>query len=183
MRKARRKTNVNQYSLNTKCWESKSHADLLKVLNYDKETGSFKWLIYRNYKVGRGSFAGNEPTIVAPYIKILIDGMPHKAHRLAWFFVYGEWPKGQIDHINGNKGDNRICNLRDVSKQTNSENMRRARADSKTGMQGVQVWHHKWRARITINGKKRHLGLFKTADEAHAVYVAAKRSLHAGCTL
>ena len=98
---------------------------------------------------------------------------------------YGEHPKGDIDHINGIKDDNRIENLRDVSKSVNLQNRKQAPKHSSSGVLGVS-WHEdcqKWRASIKIQGKKKYLGLFTSKEEAHQVYVAAKRQFHEGNTL
>ena len=107
------------------------------------------------------------------------------AHRLAWALHTGDWPKGDIDHINGDESDNRLANLRDVSKSINQQNKRRPRTDNKVGLLGVS-WHargRKWRAQITVQGTRMYLGLFTTPDAAHAAYLEAKRMLHPGCTI
>jgi hypothetical protein len=106
------------------------------------------------------------------------------AHRLAWCIAYGEWPSLEIDHINGDAGDNRLCNLRNVDRATNAQNKRRAQCTNKSGIQGVET-HAVGRlsASVWVGGKRVYLGRFDTAEEAHAAYVAAKRRLHQGCTL
>jgi hypothetical protein len=133
--------------------------------------------------VKAGSEAGSTGVHNDGYKKIKLDKVFYSAHRLAWFYVFGVWPTGQIDHINGNRLDNRIENLRDVPKQINSENTRKARSDSLSGIQGVAAHGLRWKAAITVNGKKRHLGVFKTQDAAHEAYIFAKRKFHTGCTL
>ena len=108
-----------------------------------------------------------------------------RAHRLAWALHTGGWPKGEIDHIDGDESNNRIVNLRDVSKSVNQQNKRLPRVDSKSGFIGV-CWHKgggKWSAQITVHGKSIYLGLFSDPAEAHSTYIAAKRRLHAGCTI
>ena len=118
-------------------------------------------------------------------LHIAFRGKRYLAHRLAWLFVYGKWPEGVIDHLNGNSLDNRISNLRDVSNTVNSQNQRKSRSDNQAGFLGVS-WHSRTRkflAQIQINGVKTHLGLFTTPEEAHAAYLAAKRKYHEGCTI
>lgn len=153
---------------------------LKSLLNYDKSTGVFTW------KVGvgrckRGDQAGSAHG--KGYIRIQVLGNNILAHRLAWMFVYGDFPSDQIDHINGIKSDNRILNLRNVTATTNSQNMHFARVTSKSGLLGVESHRGKWRARIRVNGKKVLLGTMNTPQEAHAAYVEAKRRLHPGCSI
>ncbi|HYD58974.1 MAG TPA: HNH endonuclease signature motif containing protein [Noviherbaspirillum sp.] len=119
----------------------------------------------------------------------ILIGLPEgrfRAHRLAWLYVCGEWPKNEVDHINGVRSDNRIANLRDVSRRTNNENRREAQCNNRSsGLLGV-TWsgrHKKWAASIRVNRKNKHLGLWETKEEAHEAYVCAKRRLHEGCML
>lgn len=109
------------------------------------------------------------------------------AHRLAWVHVHGSWPAGDIDHINGDKLDNRIANLRDVTRSVNKENMRSARGDNKVGLLGVHVRRQNttrpYVASIRVSGKLIHLGAHNTPEAAHAAYLEAKRRLHSGCTI
>jgi len=109
----------------------------------------------------------------------------YRAHRLAWMYVHGVWPAGQIDHINGNRKDNRMANLRDVSCSVNNQNMVKPKANNKSGFLGVDFCHSTgmFRASIRINGKNVTLGRRREAAEAHALYVQAKRQNHAGCML
>jgi hypothetical protein len=151
-------------------------------LKYSPQDGRFTWKVAasRRYQAGRaaGSINGRG------YRGIMIEGKWYAAHRLAWLYVYGQWPSGQIDHINGVRDDNRIANLRDVGQEVNLQNHRQARASSKTGLLGVSaVPGDKFIARIKSGGVKVHLGTFATADDAHAAYVLAKRALHPGCTI
>jgi hypothetical protein len=98
---------------------------------------------------------------------------------------HGEWPAQQIDHINMNRTDNRIANLRSVSPRVNSENRRTAQSQNLVGLRGVSWRDHckKWRSRITVHGVEHRLGQFDTAEDAHAAYLEAKRRLHEGCTI
>ena len=110
-----------------------------------------------------------EPTNT--YRLITIDGLMYKSHRIAWLLHYGVWPDEHIDHIDGNGLNNRIENLRDVTKQENAKNSRMKRSNS-SGVTGVCLHKPsgKWRARIRVGGKQTHLGLFTDIDEAASVY-------------
>jgi hypothetical protein len=118
------------------------------------------------------------------YVAIYIGGEYHLAHRLAWLLHYGRWPAGQIDHINGDRRDNRIANLRDFDRSTNLQNMRGATKRSSTGLIGAtRHYTGKFRAVIHVDGRQKNLGVFGTPEEAHEAYLAAKRVYHQGCTI
>lgn len=152
---------------------------LRDLLHYDPETGIFTHRCVAGPR-NPGDLAGHA---WKGYWRVGVDYRTYTAHRLAWLYVTGNWPAAVIDHINGDGRDNRFCNLRDVSRQTNSENRRAAKA--KAGLLGAHfVAHAKlWRSMIATSGKRMHLGYFSTAEEAHSAYVAAKRRLHKGCTI
>ncbi len=158
---------------------------LRALLDYDQSTGVFtrKVRTARCMKVGdvAGSVNSNG------YVMIMVDGRSYKAHRLAWLHATGQWPAGQIDHLNCNRADNCIDNLRDVDRSTNIQNQRRPHRGAITGVLGVTMDRRArskpYMAQILVNGKRRGLGNFKTLDEAGQAYVKAKRSLHPGCTL
>lgn len=114
------------------------------------------------------------------YRQICIGYKLVKAHRIAWFLYYGEWPKNCIDHVNGIKTDNRIVNLRDVNHRWNNQNLHAARDGSASRFLGVSLDGMRWRAQIRVNGKNRNLGRFNTEQEAYAAYISAKRKLHDG---
>ena len=101
------------------------------------------------------------------YFSVDINKKKYRVHRLAWLYVYGEMPKEQIDHINHDKTDNRICNLREVS---NTENRRNMSLDkrNKNGITGIDFYKKTklWRACIRANGKHKHLGYFKNKVDA-----------------
>ena len=154
---------------------------------YDYATGLITWRVRVNSYRGKVK-PGVEAGIARPdgRIKIGLKGKEYFAHRIAWLMFYGTHPIHEVDHINGDPSDNRICNLREVVHSVNIENQRKARVDNKScGMLGVSFNKRagKFSAQIRANGKKRHLGLFLTAEEAHEVYVEAKRQLHLGCTI
>lgn len=100
------------------------------------------------------------------------------AHRLAWFLIHGEMPNGEIDHINGSRTDNRIENLRVVTRQENAMNNHVARSDNKLGVMGVQKDKKKYMTRVKLNGKVIRRGGFDTPEEAHAFYISLKLQLH-----
>lgn len=152
---------------------------LRELLSYDPETGVFSHQKKRTGVPYAGMKAGyvNESRGI-PYERIKVDGKAYKTHRLAWLYVHGKFPDGEIDHINGNTLDNRICNLRDVTRQDNCKN-RTKRSDNKSGVNGV-VWYppsQKWQASIAHDKKTIHLGYFsdiecakKARKEAEAKY-------------
>jgi hypothetical protein len=128
-----------------------------------------------------GEVAGHKLT--GGYTGISIDGVGYKLHRLVWLWHHGVWPDGHIDHIDCDPTNNRIENLRVVSDAQNMQNIRKARVTNKLGVLGVIVQGGQFRARLTVDGKSVHVGYFKTSAEAHAAYVAAKRSLHSHSTI
>ena len=162
-------------------------ADRLKELvNYDPDTGVFTRRVRtaQRHQVGdRADFVVSSGHL-AGYCRVSVDSKRFMAHRCAWLYMYGEWPKQDIDHINGDKSDNRICNLRDVSNQTNRENLRKPHKDSESKFLGVYLHNQgKWVARIQTMRKMKHIGMFDTPEEAHQAYLIEKRKLHSGCTI
>jgi hypothetical protein len=156
---------------------------LREVLAYDPDTGVFIHKL-SNPRTPEGSVAGwGSPN---GYVRISVDDSKYLAHRLAWFHTYGQWPSGFIDHVNRDKSDNRIANLRQATKSQNSGNAIR-RKDNKTGTRGV-YWHkvaNKFAAQLQINKKNITLGYFTTVEEAKAAYEAAAKEyfrefFHAG---
>lgn len=117
------------------------------------------------------------------YRVVRINRSNYFVHRLIWLFAHGQWPAGEIDHINGVKSDNRLVNLRDVTKQVNKQNIRRANANNPSGLLGAHRWKDRWSSHINVDGKSITLGYFDTPEDAHAAYVAAKRTHHLGNTL
>jgi len=157
---------------------------LRSALDYDANTGVFQWRAGAFARVRPGKVAGCTNPVTG-YRQIRIDNAGYLAHRLAWLLVTGEWPAGDIDHIDSNRENNAFRNLRCVSPRTNSENMRRATKRSTTGLLGV-VHDRKrrgFKATICTNGRRIHIGTFSTPDAAHAAYVERKRAIHQGCTI
>lgn len=157
------------------------HEELLQWLKFDPDTGVFAWA-----KSGRGSVKAGSPAggiDVSGYVQLRLLGRIYKGHRLAWFYVYRQWPNGDIDHINGVRNDNRIANLRVVTNAINCQNKRSPLPGNKTGFLGVHVARGKYRAAIMLNNKQHHLGRFDTPEAAHKAYVEAKRKIHKGCAI
>jgi hypothetical protein len=149
---------------------------LEKRLRYDRESGDFFWLVRVNSKVPAGAKAGNRMN--TGYWHITIKGKKFLAHRLAWVFVYGKWPSGQIDHINGVRTDNRIANLRDVTSSENLQNRKRAGKNNPyIGVSSVKGTT-KWQAHIGFGGKQKNLGHFDTPEAARKAYLDAKKIYH-----
>lgn len=147
-------------------------AELRLLLDYDPSTGVFTHR--RNIGKRCGNFAPDGR------MRIFVAGRSYKAHRLAWLYVHGCWPTGCVDHINRNPADNRIANLRDVSKAENTQNVVAARQNNRVGLLGVRKAWRRFAARIKVAGREIHLGYFDTPEEAHAAYLEAKRDLHPG---
>jgi len=157
-------------------------AELRATLHYDPATGVFTRLAITNPNQHIGQVVGN--TNAAGYRRIGIGRTLYGAHRLAFLYMTGAWPTGEVDHINGDPSDNRFANLRDVPKALNQQNLQRAKRQNSSGYLGVHVRKEGgFRARIWDGRRLRFLGTFDTAEEAHEAYVAAKRRLHEGCTL
>ena len=141
---------------------------LKKELSYDPETGQFIWIRRRQ---GRqfGYFLG----ALQPhgYRKICLDGKKYYAHRLAWLYVYGVFPESELDHVNGDKSDNTINNLREATSCANKCNSS-LRSDNTSGFKGV-TWNQdcqKWLAQIHQAGKSYFIGVFVDKLEAARAY-------------
>lgn len=160
-----------------------SVSELSKLLKYDPLTGQFTRLVTTSQNAKKGSEAG----YISPigYRVISIKSRQFYGHRLAWLYVHGEFPKGQIDHIDGNRANNAISNLRDVAEIVNRQNLRVPPKHNQLGILGVSrsTSGKRYHARIQLNGVKVHLGTYDTCEDAQAAYLSAKRSLHSGCTI
>jgi hypothetical protein len=147
---------------------------LRELLRYDPKTGLFSWRVQSNGRVPAGTRAGTPKR--RGNLEIKIDGKLYQASRLAFFYMTGQWPAADIDHINGNPTDNRWANLREATRGQNAANARRWR--NKALPKGVYCKKDSSRyyARITVEDTTMHLGSFATADEAADAYFdAAKR--------
>lgn len=148
-------------------------------VNYDLHTGLFTHAVSgRGYTTGKVAGTRSE----RGYVLVRVNYIQYRAHRLAWLHVTGEWPSGEVDHINGRRDDNRWLNLRVVTRMENAHNQRRAHARNKSGgFLGVVASRGKWRARIRAEGRDIGLGTFNTPEEAHEAYLHAKYMHHPTC--
>ena len=156
---------------------------LRQLLRYEPETGKLFWRVrdpsffkdgvktaIHQAAIFNGSLAGNVALTTLHkqgYLRGRVFNKTYAAHRVVWAIHYGEWPDGEVDHINGQPGDNRICNLRCVSHKENGRNVKRFQNNT-SGITGV-AWNgqfQKWVAYITVDGKRRHLGVFDDFNEA-----------------
>lgn len=153
---------------------------LRSILYYDPETGIFSCRTQRGPR-GAGDILGaiND----CGYVVMEIDHRRYLGHRLAFLYQTGAWPKETVDHINGQRADNRWMNLRDVPHRTNIENFRKIRRSTQSGLLGAHKKGARWRSGITVDGKQVNLGTFDTAQQAHEAYLSAKRQHHSGCTI
>ena len=146
---------------------------LRELFHYDPLTGVFTRLVSTASNARAGDVAGTLMQI--GYLLIGIQGKSYLAHRLAWLFVHGEWPKDQIDHINRDRTDNRICNLREATIKQNQRNLSKS-CNNTSGVPGVH-WRSdraKWWALIESDGQKHYLGMFNTKEEAIAARKAGE---------
>ena len=150
-----------------------------ELLRYDPETG----FVYRERSLSNSTKVGQRAGYVHPtklYRYLCVDGGYYFEHRIIWLLVHGQFPEAQIDHINGDRQDNRICNLRELNNSENAQNKKRACKGSTSGILGVS-WMtraNKWRAQIQINKRVTYLGIFGTKEAAQSAYMAAKKRLH-----
>jgi hypothetical protein len=159
-----------------------TQARLRELFHYDPDTGVFHWQVAKTgVPRRRNGLAGS---VDAGYVRIKVDGHQYRAHRLVWLYVHGVWPDGEIDHINRNRSDNRLCNLRDVSFTTNQQNQSLPTKNNKAGFLGVhRAKGGRFVAQIECSGHNYYLGRFDTPELAHEAYVSAKRVLHKGCAI
>lgn len=152
-------------------------------IEYSPDSGELTW----RPPVGK-QFSGKHAGYAASYgyRKVKVLGRVYFVHRLAFLLMNGALPSKEIDHINGNRADNRWSNLRESTHAENMQNLKKAkRSNNSSGLLGV-AWRErgaKWSSQIRVDGRIRHIGYFKTAEEAHQAYLAAKREHHPGCTI
>lgn len=157
-------------------------AKAMELLSYDPETGAFRWKVLRNGFAGGvrpGDIAGTDNG--QGYVQINVAQRIWRAHRLAWLFMTGDVPpKGfEIDHINGERSDNRWSNLRQVSRRQNNYNLGISKRNI-SGTKGVS-WiarNNKWLARLKVDGRIIHLGEFDLLSDAVAARKAGERAHH-----
>ena len=148
-------------------------ARLHEVLSYEPATGVFRWKVAFGKIRIVGSVAGRVNG--KGYRYIWVDGKDYCAHRLAWHYVYGEWPVGKLDHKDCAPDHNWIDNLRPATDSQNSAN-RRLSKRSTSGFKGV-TYENGWVAQIEKDRRHIRLGRFETAEQAHAAYLAAAKTI------
>jgi hypothetical protein len=142
-----------------------------ELVEYYPDTGIIKWRVNRKGPAKAGMVAGAKHG--RGYIILAVDNVSYLAHRLAWAIHYGSISEDmQIDHINGDRSDNRICNLRIATHAENCRNSR-ARKHNKSGIKGVRKMRSKWSSRLRINGKEIWLGSYNTPEEAKQAHDTA----------
>ena len=133
------------------------------LLTYDADTGLF----YNRFGKKMGTLNKRHN-----YVYVGVDYKLYRAHRLAWFYTHGKWPEGDIDHINGVRDDNRLANLRDVTRSFNLLN-RSGKKNNSTGHKGINKNKYgSYHTYISINNKRINLGFFSTLEEAIAARAA-----------
>lgn len=149
--------------------------DIYSYLDYDLKTGIFVWKV-KTKTSNLGDVAGNANW--RGYVSIWIAGKQYYAHRLAWAFCNGSWPIGDIDHINEDKSDNRISNLRVASRSENMFN-RSCNKNNTSGMKGVVFCKatNRWRAQMMVNKKSVNIGRFKTKEAAANAYMLKAKEI------
>ncbi|WBK39697.1 HNH endonuclease [Xanthomonas phage L522] len=151
-------------------------ADVLERYHYSPETGMF--LHARSSTRARiGTVAGSVNKL--GYLMLSFDGLLCLAHRVAWLVVHGKWPDDQLDHVDGDRTNNMLSNLRECSHAENLQNRGR-HSNNRSGVIGVCRFKPtgEWQAYICANGKQIHLGYFATIEEAAAARAAAKEKYH-----
>lgn len=153
---------------------------LRSLFSYDENSGIVRNKITRSSNARQGDAVGSLEA--RGYLRMKVCGRQIYVHRLVWALFYGEWPANLIDHINGNKSDNRICNLRDVDFQTNVQNITAPTVRNRSGFRGVHwdKYNKKWRASVKFNGRSIFAGLFDDVKEASDAYWQCKRKTHLG---
>ena len=158
-------------------------ADRLRErVNYDPKTGAFTWRIAGpKCRVGDpvGGLDGDGYRVIG------IDFRLYRAHRLAWLYVHGTLPAQPLDHINGDRLDNRIENLREANKSQNGQNRKGPPKNNTSGFLGVswETQTGRWKAQIVVGGQNHNLGRFESATLAYAAYLNAKAQMHPFNTL
>ncbi|HEY3987431.1 HNH endonuclease signature motif containing protein [Cedecea sp.] len=149
---------------------------LKELLSYNPATGVLIWKVdYGRAKAGQEASAKNG----AGYKRIGIDGRKYYCHRICWAISYGYWPSKNIDHVDRDRGNNSISNLREVTQGENCRN-KGINPLNPHGYKGISLYKRtgKWTAQIKVNGEKMHLGYFPTKEEAAAAYDEAVNSTH-----
>lgn len=149
-----------------------THEQVLSQVSYDPETGEFRRLVNRPHSPVGSDAATKIDTHGYHVVRLL--GQEVRAHRLAWFYMTGEWPKNDIDHRDTVRSNNRWSNLRSATRRQNLANSKISSANT-SGSKGVSLYKAtgRWQAYINRAGKREHLGFFTTRDEAALAYAQA----------
>jgi hypothetical protein len=152
--------------------------ELKTQLHYNPETGIFTRKVVKSRRkgiLGKTGYINKDG-----YLEISVNCIKYKAHRLAWLYVTGYFPANHLDHINGDRSDNRYENLREATWKQNNQNRRKSVGKF---LLGVKLCRNKFQARICLDRIRIHLGTFDTEELAHDAYLKAKRELHEFCTI
>lgn len=153
-----------------------SKEEIMNLLSYDPETGEFTWK-YLSGSKGKwwdSRFAGKRAGSVCSthgYRRIGINCADYRDAHLAWTFMTGEWPEEMIDHVDRDRANCRWENLR-LANQSQQNANQALRSDNTSGTRGVRFRKStgKWLARIKVDGKEKHIGVFTSKDAAAAAY-------------
>jgi hypothetical protein len=150
-------------------------AQVRSLFSYDSESG----IVTRKVTTSAQAKAGTtcECKDQAGYFRVKIRGESYSLHRIVWLMHYGNWPEYEIDHIDGNKQNNRIENLRDVPRSVNCQNLKRPLKNGTSGYLGVTFVRGNYKSQVMVNGKRKQLGGFVTPEEAFAAYLSVKQML------
>lgn len=159
-----------------------SPEEIRGLFDLNTETGQLRW----KTSTSRGRYtqrvAGSPHRL--GYVQVKIGKKSYLAHRIVWAIVYGEWPSCQVDHIDGNKANNAVSNLRLVTTSQNAQNRAINGVKTASGLMGAiyvpgtSRRRECWESRIKLNGVSTYLGRFKTPEEAQTAYLSAKKNLH-----
>lgn len=149
---------------------------LKELVSYDPEIGKFTWIQTRGHQALAGQVVEGT-RLKNGYLSVGVDNKSYLYHRLIWLYETGRFPPQDLDHIDGNRSNNRTSNLREATRQQNLQNQK-VRSNNLSGFKGVHFFKRTklvkpWVAMITINGKCKNLGYFRTKEEAHAAYCKA----------
>ncbi len=148
--------------------------EVRSLFDFNPATGELQWRVRRQ---GVRSSRSRNSLNSHGYREVTIRGRSYLVHRIGWLHHFGKWPVSQLDHVNGVRTDNRIKNLREATPSQNQWNRRKPKNNT-SGFKGVSLYkkgRRRWRAIIKVGEKSVYLGVYKTAQEAHAAYVAAAR--------
>jgi hypothetical protein len=148
-----------------------TQAELKEIVSYDQESGLFYWKVARqNNRIKAGSVAGCVDS--KGYIVMTLKGRQYKAHRLAWLYIMGMWPKELIDHIDMNRSNNKWSNLREATHSQNKANIKKF-SNNTSGVKCVTRYKGKWKVAIMVNGKNVNLGSYDDLEDAKLRYKIA----------